>query len=109
MRSGFGDRNERPAATRTTPAAPASASADGPRKKPVPPEKTHAEEYYYIKQMNAKTPMIVVLVGDETLRGWIEWYDEECIKVNRTEGPNLLVYKRYIKYIYKDPEAPGEA
>lgn len=107
MRPGFGDRSERASSGgRQGSAQPA---ADASRKKPVPPEKTHAEEYYFIKQMNAKTPMIVVLNGDEIIRGWIEWYDQECIKVNRTDGPNLLVYKRFIKYLYKDPEAPGEA
>ncbi len=101
MRPGFGDRNER-AATR-----PAQAAAERQRK-PVPPEKTHAEEYYFIKQMNAKTPMVLVLDGDEILRGWIEWYDEACVKLNRHDGPNLLVYKSKIRYLYKDPEAAPE-
>ena len=104
MRTGFGDRNERPGAGRSAPAG----GADSQRRKPVPPEKTHAEEYYFVKQMNAKTPMCVVLDGNELLRGWVEWYDEDCIKLNRTNEPNLLVYKRHIRYIYKDPEAAPE-
>lgn len=107
MRPGFGDRNDRPPAARGTQAPPAPDAAR--RAKPLPPEKTHAEEYYFVKQMNAKTPMIVELDGGETLRGWVEWYDQDCIKLNRTDGPNLLVYKRCIRYLYKDPEgAPGE-
>ncbi len=103
MRPGFGDRNERPAASR--PAQPAAADR---QRKPVPPEKTHAEEYYFIKQMNAKTPMVIVLEDNEVLRGWIEWYDESCVKLNRHDGPNLLVYKSKIRYLYKDPEAAPE-
>jgi sRNA-binding regulator protein Hfq len=101
-----GDRSERSAAGRVP---PGTAASDAQRKKPVPPEKTHAEEYYFVKQMTARTPMIVVLEGNEELHGWVEWYDQECIKLNRDEGPNLLVYKRHIRYIYKDPAAPPGA
>ena len=97
-------RADRPSAPRAAAPAPASAEA---RRKPTPPEKTHAEEYYFVKQMNAKTPMVVALVDGELLRGWIEWYDEECVKLNRTDAPNLLLYKRHVKYIYKDPDAPA--
>jgi sRNA-binding regulator protein Hfq len=72
------------------------------KRKPTPPEQTNAENFYYLKQMQAKTPMVIVLKDGEELRGVIEWYDKTCLKVNRTEGPNLLVYKPNIKYMYKD-------
>ena len=75
------------------------------RKKPVPPDQTHAEEYYYLKQMQARTPMVVVLTDGELLRGTIEWYDRDCIKLTRSSGPNLLFYKWNIKYLYKDESA----
>lgn len=78
-----------------------------PRRKPVPPEQTHAEEYYYVKQMQAHTPVVVVLKDGETLRGTIEWYDKNCIKITRTTAPNLLLYKSNIKYIYKDENGNG--
>lgn len=72
------------------------------RKKPVPPEQTNAENFYYVKQMQAKTPMVVVLTDGETIRGVIEWYDKQCIKVHRNGEPNLLIYKPSIKYLYKE-------
>jgi sRNA-binding regulator protein Hfq len=75
-----------------------------PQKKIVPPEQTNAENFYYVKQMQSKTPMVFVLQDGETLHGVIEWYDRMCLKVNRDEGPNLLVYKPSIKYIYKAGE-----
>ncbi len=78
------------------------------RRKPVPPDKTHAEEYYYVKQMQARTPMVVVLRDGEVLRGTIEWYDKECIKITRTSAPNLMLYKSMIKYLYKDEDAATE-
>lgn len=80
------------------PAAPARA---------VPPDHTSAEAFYYSKQMAAKTPMVVVLNDGEALRGVIEWYDRDCIKVNRKDGPNLLVSKHSIKYMYKEEEGNG--
>jgi len=71
------------------------------QKKPVPLEHTNAENFYYVKQMQAKTPMVIVLKDGETLEGVIEWYDKCCLKLNREEAPNLLVYKPNIKYMYK--------
>src|SRR5262245_19924361 len=67
------------------------AGAAGPRRKQVPPEQTNAEAFYYLKQMNSRTPMVVVLKDGEELRGVIEWYDRICIKVNRVGAPNLMV------------------
>lgn len=70
----------------------------------APPESTNAENFYYLKQMNSKTPMVVVLTDGEELRGWIEWYDKSCIKINREGAPNLLVQKHCIKYLFKQEE-----
>ncbi len=75
-----------------------------PRKKPAPPEQTHAENFYYVKQMQARTPVAVVLTDGEVLHGIVEWYDRDCIKLTRYGNPNLLIYKHCIKYLYKDGE-----
>ena len=76
------------------------------QRKQVPPEQTNAESYYYLKQMAAKTPMVVVLNDGEEVHGWIEWYDKNCLKVNRERGPNLLIPKTSIKYLFKEAEGP---
>jgi sRNA-binding regulator protein Hfq len=75
-----------------------------PRRRTVPPEQTSAEAFYYLKQMNGRTPMVVVLDDGEQLRGHIEWYDRSCIKVHRDDAPNIFVYKHCIKYLYKQEE-----
>lgn len=85
------------------PAQPAPQPA-APRKKPAPPEQTHAENFYYVKQMQSRTPVAVVLNDGEILRGIVEWYDRDCIKLTRFGSPNLMVYKHCIKYLYKDGE-----
>jgi len=71
------------------------------QKKTYPPTDTGAENYYYLKQMSKKTPMAVVFQDGETLEGYIEWYDRNCIKLNREGAPNLLVYKNALKCMYK--------
>lgn len=77
------------------------------QRKQVPPEQTNAESYYYLKQMAAKTPMVVVLNDGQEVRGWIEWYDKNSLKVNRDRGPNLLIPKTSIKYLFKQAEEEG--
>jgi host factor-I protein len=69
-----------------------------------PPEQTHAENYYYQKQIQAKTPVVIVLKDGEEVQGCIEWYDRNCIKVNRSSASALLIYKPSIRYIYKAGE-----
>jgi sRNA-binding regulator protein Hfq len=54
--------------------------------------------------MQNRTPMVLVLKDGEELRGYIEWYDRTCLKVNREGEPNLLVYKDSVKYLYKESE-----
>ena len=77
----------------------------GGGKKPAPPEQTNAETFYYQKQMQSRTPMVIVLRDGEEVRGVIEWYDRNCIKVNRENGDaNLMIYKPAIKYMFKEGE-----
>ena len=74
-------------------------------KKTPPAETTHAENFYYQKQMQGKTHMVIVLRDGEEVHGVIEWYDRSCLKLNRLDGPNLMIYKPSIKYMYKEGEA----
>jgi sRNA-binding regulator protein Hfq len=70
----------------------------------APPEQTNAENFYYLKQMSSRTPMVIVMTDGEEIRGWIEWYDRSCLKVNREGAPNLLIQKHWIKYLFKQEE-----
>ena len=76
-------------------------------KKAPPPEQTHAENFYYQKQIQAKTRMVIVLRDGEQVHGTLEWYDRNCIKIVRSAGQgNLLIYKPAIKYMFKEAEDP---
>lgn len=78
--------------------------ANGPRRN-LPQEQTHAENYYYQKQIQSKTLVVMVLKDGEPVQGFIEWYDRTCLKLTRNGGPPLLIYKPAIRYIYKAGEA----
>jgi len=100
FRPGFADMKEQ-----VPPRQPhGNNNGPAPSKKPAPPELTHAENFYWVKQMQARTPMAIVLDNGEVLRGTVEWYDRDCIKLTRQGSPNLLVFKRVINYVHKDGE-----
>ncbi|MBI4471586.1 MAG: RNA chaperone Hfq [Acidobacteria bacterium] len=75
-----------------------------PRKRPSLSDQTNAENFYYVKQIQNRTPMVVVLQDGEAVHGVIEWYDKNCIRLNRNGEPSLLLLKHYIKYMYKENE-----
>lgn len=71
-------------------------------------ESSHAEAFYFQKQMQQQTEMTIRLDDGEELRGFIEWYDRCVIKL-RAGRRRILVYKAGIKYLYKTSDAAGGA
>jgi sRNA-binding regulator protein Hfq len=88
--------------------AQSSAPAVQVRKRVPPPMETNAEIFYYKKQIDAHTPMVIVLLDGEEIEGTIEWYDKGALKVNRKSAPNLLLLKHNIKYMYKVEDRESE-
>jgi hypothetical protein len=99
-RSSGGDHDRAPSPRSSVP-SPSSVQV---RKRTPPPMETNAEIFYYKKQIDAHTLMVIVLMDGEEIEGTIEWYDKAALKVNRKSAPNLLVLKRHIKYMYKADE-----
>jgi len=88
--------------------ARAQQSAVQVRKRTPPPMETNAELFYYKKQIDAHTPMVIVLLDGEEIEGTIEWYDRGALKVNRKSAPNLLLLKRNVKYMFKAEDRVAE-
>ncbi|MCA1816777.1 MAG: hypothetical protein LC746_10295 [Acidobacteria bacterium] len=86
--------------------APRGDAAAMGRKK-IPPAETNAEIFYYKKQMDAHTQMVIVLLDGEEVEGTIEWYDRAALKVNRRGAPNILLLKHHIKYMFKAEDRDG--
>ena len=89
--------------------ARAQQSAVQVRKRTPPPMETNAELFYYKKQIDAHTLMVIVLRDGEEIEGTIEWYDRGALKVNRKAAPNLLLLKRNVKYMFKAEDRVAEA
>lgn len=84
-----------------------AASAGLQGRKRIPPAETNAEIFYYKKQMDAHTQMVIVLLDGEEVIGTIEWYDRAALKVNRKGEPNILLLKHQIKYMFKAEDRDG--
>jgi sRNA-binding regulator protein Hfq len=48
--------------------------------------------------------MVFVLQDGEIVKGTIDWYDRNSIRLSRDSEPSLLLLKHYIKYMYKENE-----
>jgi host factor-I protein len=74
-----------------------------PRKsKSVPPEDT-LEEAAYLKLLGEKQKLVSIkLAHGEVVRGWIEYYDKNMVRLTREDGPNLFIFKHEIMYIAED-------
>lgn len=70
--------------------------------KTPPPEETY-EEAAYLKSLGEKQKIVSVkLMGGEVIRGWIEYYDRDMIRLTREGAPNLFIFKHEIMWIAED-------
>jgi host factor-I protein len=69
------------------------------KSKTPPPEET-LEEVNYLKQLGEKQKTVNIrLLGGEVVRGWIEYYDRDMLRLTREGEPNLFIFKSEIAYI----------
>src|SRR3954464_14928797 len=69
------------------------------------PETTFREAEYIDRLSKSKTAVVVKLIDGEEIKGWIEYYDKEIIRITRATQPNLFIYKNRVKYLFEDPQA----
>ncbi len=68
------------------------------------PESSHAEAFYFQKQIQQQTEMTLVLEDGEEIHGTLEWYDRWAFKL-RTGRQRMLIYKGAVKYMFKTSDA----
>jgi host factor-I protein len=80
-------------------------SSGPPRKsRSNPPEDTQ-EEAAYLKALGEKRKTVSVkLLDGEVVRGWIEYYDKNMLRLTRDGQPNLFIFKHEIMYIAEDAQ-----
>ena len=83
---------------------PFHAATAGARRgsKAPPPEETN-EEATFLKNLGEKQRSVSIKLADgEIIRGWIEYYDKNMIRVTREGAPNLFIFKHDIVYIAEE-------
>ncbi len=73
------------------------------RRQQTPTESTRRETEYIDWLSKNRIPVVVKLVDDEEVRGWIEYYDRDIVRLTRDRDANLFIYKERIKYLYEEP------
>ena len=82
---------------------PFQGNANASRKGKVPPPEDTHQEAAYLKLLGEKQKAVTVKLADgEMVRGWIEYYDKNMIRLTREDGPNLFIYKHEILYVAED-------
>ena len=77
------------------------------QRKPAPPEETHAEASYLQQATDGRTLLIVTLLDGRVIKGKLEYYDRDSLKIEPTGGARMLLRKDKIKYYRTEPlEAP---
>jgi hypothetical protein len=74
----------------------------GPGRPAPPPEATGAEALYIHRLKESATPLVVHLRDGSVVRGHIEYYDRDMVKITRLQGPHLFVRKVDIAYWTED-------
>ena len=72
--------------------------------KAPPPEETF-EEAAYLKSLGEKQRLVTIkLMDGEIVRGWIEYYDRNMVRLTREDAPNLFIFKHEIMYIAEEQQ-----
>ena len=78
-----------------------SENAKRPAKAP-PPECTHQEATDLKTLVEKQRPVTIKLIDGESVRGWIEYYDRNMLRLTREGKPNLFIYKDQISYVAEE-------
>lgn len=72
------------------------------RRRGLPTESTRKESEYIDWLSKNRIRVVVKLVDDEEVRGWIEYYDRDIVRLTRDKDANLFIYKERVKYLYEE-------
>ena len=69
------------------------------RSKSPPPGET-GQEALYLRSLSDRQVIVTIKLRDgETVRGWIEYFDDGMLRLTREGQPNLFIYKHQIRSI----------
>ena len=70
------------------------------RRSKAPPPGDTGQEALYLRSLSDRHVVVSVKLRDgETVRGWIEYFDDTMVRLTREGQPNLFIYKHQIRSI----------
>jgi|ERR1700691_374190 host factor-I protein len=70
------------------------------RRSKAPPPGDTGQEALYLRSLSDRQVAVIVKLRDgETVRGWIEYFDDSMLRLTREGLPNLFIYKHQIRSI----------
>ncbi|MGD0940225.1 MAG: RNA chaperone Hfq [Terracidiphilus sp.] len=75
-------------------------TVSGRRRSKTPPPGETGQEALYLRSLSDRQVNIQIKLRDgETVRGWIEYFDDGMLRLTREGKPNLFIYKHQIRTI----------
>jgi host factor-I protein len=66
----------------------------------MPPPGETGQESLYLRSLSDRQVQVTVKLRDgETVKGWIEYFDDGMLRLTREGKPNLFIYKHQIRTI----------
>ena len=70
------------------------------RRSKTPPPGETGQEGLYLRSLSDRQVIVNIKLRDgETVRGWIEYFDDSMLRLTREGQPNLFIYKNQIRAI----------
>ncbi len=70
------------------------------RRSKAPPPGETGQEALYLRSLSERQVIVTIKLRDgETVRGWIEYFDDSMLRLTREKLPNLFIYKHQIQTI----------
>lgn len=70
------------------------------RRTKTPPPGETGQEALYLRSLSDRQVVVQIKLRDgETVRGWIEYFDDAMVRLTRDGQPNLFIYKHQIRTI----------
>jgi host factor-I protein len=70
------------------------------RRSKTPPPGETGQEALYLRSLSERQVIVTIKLRDgESVRGWIEYFDDSMLRLTREGQPNLFIYKNQIRTI----------
>lgn len=70
------------------------------RRSKTPPPGETGQEALYLRSLSDRQVIVTIKLRDgDTVRGWIEYFDDGMLRLTREGQPNLFIYKHQIRTI----------